>query len=172
MNSPNVSVAVFETHRKAEDAIKQLQRAGFDMKSLSIVGRDYHTEEHVVGYFNAGDRARFFGKYGALWGALAGVLFGAAFLFVPVLGHIVVLGPLASIVVGGAQGAVLGGGLTAIAGALSALGVPKDSVLRYETALKADKFLVVVHGDTEQQRRANEILGLADAIKVSSEAVQ
>ena len=170
MNSPNVSVAVFNTHREAEDAIKQLQRGGFDMKSLSIVGRDYHTEEHVVGYFTPRSRA-VFGKYGALWGALAACC--SALVSVRTrAGHIVVLGPLAAIVVGGAQGAVLGGGLTAIAGALSALGVPKDSVLRYETALKADKFLVVVHGDTEQQRRANEILGLADAIKVSSEAVQ
>ena len=42
-------VAVYDTHQKAEDAIRKLQESGFDMKKLSIVGRDYHTEEAVVG---------------------------------------------------------------------------------------------------------------------------
>jgi hypothetical protein len=157
-HSPEIAVAVFDTHEQAADAVRELQRGGFDMKRLSIVGRDYRTDQHVIGYFNAGERARFFGKYGAFWGGLAGMLFGAAFLFVPVLGHIIVLGPLAATLVGGLQGAVLGGGVTAIAGALTAIGVPKDSVLRYETALKADKYLLVVHGDAQMQQRAREML--------------
>jgi len=42
------------THTEAEAGIKELQKAGFDMKKLSIVGKDYHPEEHVVGYYNAG----------------------------------------------------------------------------------------------------------------------
>ncbi len=159
MQTPEVSVAVFGTREAAEQAVKQLQRAGFDMTKLSIVGRDYHTEQHVVGYFNAGDRAKFFGKHGAFWGGIAGMLFGAAFLFVPLLGHIVVLGPLGSTIVGGLQGAIVGGGVSAVAGALSALGVPRDSVLRYETELQADKFLLVVHGDSSEQARAADILG-------------
>ena len=29
-----------------------------DIKKLSIVGKEYHTEEHVVGYYNAGDRMK------------------------------------------------------------------------------------------------------------------
>ena len=157
--SPELAIAVFDTHDQAANAVQELQSAGFDMKRLSIIGRDYHTDEHVVGYFNAGDRARFFGKYGALWGGLAGMLFGAALLFVPVFGHVVILGPLAATVVGALQGAVLGGGVSAIAGALSALGVPKNSVLRYETAIKADKYLLVVHGDAKLQQQARDILG-------------
>jgi hypothetical protein len=36
------------------------------MKKLSIVGKDYHTEEHVVGYYNAGDRAGRSATKGAL----------------------------------------------------------------------------------------------------------
>lgn len=52
----NTVVALFKSHTQAEQAVKELQKAGFDMKQLSIVGREYHTEEHVVGYYNAGDR--------------------------------------------------------------------------------------------------------------------
>jgi uncharacterized membrane protein len=158
MNKTDIAAAVYDTHAEAESAVKLLQRAGFDMKKISIVGRDYHTEEQVLGYFNSGERIKFFGKLGAFWGGLAGLLLGSALLFVPVLGHIVVLGPLAATLLGGLEGAVLGGGAGALGGALSALGVPDDSVLRFETAVKADKFLLVVHGDAQEIKRAHELL--------------
>lgn len=171
MVQKNIAVAVCDTHDQAEDAVRTLQRAGFDMKAISIVGRDYHSEETVVGYFNAGDRARFFGKLGAFWGGLAGVLFGSAMMFVPIVGHIVVLGPLAATIAGGVQGALLGGGVSALVGALSALGVPKDSVLRYETALKASKFLVIVHAGPDEVREARELLAAVGSTDVQTHVV-
>ena len=54
-------VAVLNTHIEAEEAVKELQKAGFDMKKLSILGKDYHAEEHVVGYYNTGDRVKYWG---------------------------------------------------------------------------------------------------------------
>ena len=158
IDKTDIAVAVYDLHTQAEDAVKALQRAGFDMKKISIIGRDYHTEEHVVGFLNAGDRAKVFGKLGAFWGGLMGVLFGSALMFVPVVGHVIVLGPLAATIFGGLQGAVLVGGASALVGALMAVGIPKDSVLRYETALKADKFMLIVHGDAQQIKRAHELL--------------
>ena len=65
MSDNNTVVGLYKTHTEAETAIKELQRAGFDMKKLSIMGKDYHTEEHVIGYYNAGDRMKFWGKLGA-----------------------------------------------------------------------------------------------------------
>jgi hypothetical protein len=64
----NAIVATFNAHTEAEDAVKEIQKAGFEMKKLSIVGKDYHSDEHVVGYYNMGDRAKSWGKYGAFWG--------------------------------------------------------------------------------------------------------
>ena len=154
----DIAVALFDTHIQAESAVKTLQRAGFDMKKISIIGKNYHSEEHVVGFFNAGDRAKIFGKYGAFWGGLMGILFGSAMMFIPVVGHIVILGPLAAAVLGGLEGAVLVGGMSALAGALMSVGIPKDSVLRYETALKADKYILVVHSDAKEITRAHELL--------------
>lgn len=158
MSQTDIAVAIYDSHAKAETAVKALQRAGFDMKRISIIGRDYHTEQHVIGFLNAGDRAKIYGKFGAFWGGLMGVLFGSAMLFVPVLGHVIVLGPLAAAVFGGLEGAVLVGGLSALAGALVSLGIPKNSVLRYETALKADNFMLVVHGDAQEIERARGLL--------------
>jgi len=158
MIKPDIAVAIYDLHTQAESAVKALQRAGFDMTKISIVGRDYQTEEHVIGFLNAGDRAMIFGKQGAFWGGLMGILFGSALMFVPVVGHVIVLGPLAATIFGGLQGAVLVGGMSALAGALMAIGIPKDSVLRYETALKADQFMLVVHGDEHEIQRAQEVL--------------
>lgn len=158
LSKADIAVAVYDLHTQAETAVKVLQRAGFDMRKISIIGRDYHTEEHVVGFLNASDRAKVFGKFGAFWGGLTGVLFGSAMMFVPVVGHVIVLGPLAAALFSGLQGAVLVGGISALAGALMAVGIPKDSVLRYETALKADKFMLVVHADAQEIRRAQELL--------------
>jgi hypothetical protein len=69
----NAIVAIYKSHPEAEAAVMELQRAGFNMRNLSIVGRDYHTEEHVVGYYNAGDRMKYWGKQGAFWGGLWGL---------------------------------------------------------------------------------------------------
>ena len=55
-------------------------------------------------------------------------------------------------------------------GALTAIGVPKDSVLRYETALKADKFIVIVHGGAADIRRAHEVLTAAGSTDVHAHA--
>lgn len=45
-------VALYDTHKEAEEAIRDLQKSGIDMQNLSIVGKDYYTEEEVVGYLH------------------------------------------------------------------------------------------------------------------------
>jgi len=158
MGQADSVVAVFADHLAAEAAVKKLAAGGFDMKDLSVVGKGYHTEEKVVGFYGAGDRITFWGTRGAFWGGLWGLFFGGLFLTVPILGHVIVLGYLAATLVSGIESAVLVGGVSAVGAALYGLGVPKDSVLRYETAVKADRFLVMAHGSTRQVASAKAIL--------------
>jgi len=158
MSKENVAVAIFNTHIEAENAVKELQKSGFDMMKLSIVGKDYHTEQQVVGYYHTGDRMKYWGKLGAFWGGLWGILFGAAFFWVPGIGPLVVAGPLVSAIIGGLEGAVAVGGLTALGAGLYSLGIPKDSVINYETSIKSDKFLLVVHGSGDEMGKAKDIL--------------
>jgi hypothetical protein len=155
----NAVVAVYKTHADAEEGVKELQKAGFDMKKLSIIGKDYRTEQHVVGYYNAGDRMKYWGKMGAFWGGIWGLLVGAAFFLVPGIGPVLVAGPVVAWIIGALEGAVVVGGLSAIGAALYSIGIPKNSILRYEQALKADKFLLIAHGTEEEVDRAKEILG-------------
>ena len=158
MMDSSACVAIYDDHKSAEEAVRQLQRGGVDMRQLSIIGRDYHSEEHVVGYYNTGDRMKAWGRLGAFWGGLWGILFGAAFFVIPGIGPIAVAGPVVSAIVGGLQGAVVVGGLSALAAGLIGIGIPKDSVVKYETALKADKFLLIVHGSADEVARAKDVL--------------
>jgi len=158
MNKNNSIVAIYPSHTAAEAAIKELQQSGFDMKKLSIVGRDEHTDEHVVGYYNAGDRMKYWGKLGAFWGGFWGLLFGSGFFLIPGIGPLLVAGPLVSWIVGALEGAVVVGGLSAIGAGLYSLGIPKDSILRYERALKTGKYVLIVHGSMDETTRAKEIL--------------
>jgi hypothetical protein len=89
---------------------------------------------------------------------LWGILFGAAFFVIPGLGPLVVAGPLVSWIVGALEGAVVVGGLTALGAGLYSFGIPKDSIIKYETALKSDKFLVIAHGSAGDVAKAKSIL--------------
>ena len=158
----DTAVAVFTDHRSAEAGIKKLAEAGFDMKKLTLVGKGYHSEEKIVGFYNLGDRVRFWGKYGAFWGGLWGLLFGGIFMTVSGVGAVVVLGYLAAVLVSAVESAVLVGGVSALGAALYSIGIPKDSVLKYETAVKADGFLVMAHGAAEEIARAKAILAASN----------
>jgi uncharacterized membrane protein len=158
---------VYNTHTEAEAAVKELQKAGFDIKKLSIVGKDYHSEEHVVGYYNIGDRMKAWGKMGAFWGGLWGLLFGAAFFVVPGIGPVAVAGPLVGWIVSALEGAVVIGGLSAIGAGLYSMGIPKDSVIKYETQIKSDKFILVCHGTPEEIEKARGILENTEAAEVN-----
>jgi hypothetical protein len=154
----NSVVAVFSQHSAAENAIKELQGSGFDIKKLAIVGRDYQTESDVVGFYNTGDRMKYWGKWGAFWGGLWGLLFGAAFLIVPGIGPIVAAGSIVDWIIAALEGAIVVGGLSALGAGLYSLGIPKNSVVEYETSIKAGKFVLVAHGTAEETAKARDIL--------------
>jgi uncharacterized membrane protein len=172
MSEKNAVVAIYDSHSQAEEALKELQRSGFDMKKLSIIGKDYHTEEHVVGYYNAGDRMKRWGKSGAFWGGFWGLLFGSAFFAIPGIGPVLVAGPLVAWIVGALEGAVVVGGLSAVGAGLYSIGIPKDSIVQYESAIKSDKFLLLAHGTAEEVEKAKGIMRTARPVEVAVHAVQ
>ena len=107
MEAADTVIAVFADHQAAETAVKKLTADGFEMKNLSVVGKGYHTEEKVVGFYNVGDRVKFWGKLGAFWGGLWGLFFGGLFMAIPVVGHVIVLGYLAAMAVSAVESAVV-----------------------------------------------------------------
>jgi len=160
-------VFVFHTHSEAEAAIHMLNESGFDMKKLSLIGKGYHSEEHAIGFYNVGDRMKAWGGIGAFWGGIWGFLIAPAVFFIPGVGLLALAGPVVSLLVGALEGAVVIGGLSALGAALFNMGIPKDQVIKYETALKTDKYVLMVHGSLEEMDRAHAILAHAKVWEVA-----
>lgn len=167
MSEQNAVVAVYGTHTEAEEAVKELQRAGTDMRTLSIVGKDSHTDEHAVGYYNTGDRMKYWGKIGAYWGGFWGLLFGSAFFAIPGIGPVLAAGPVVAWIVGALEGAAIVGGVSALGAGLYSIGIPKDSIVQYELAIKMDKFLLIVHGTASEVEKARGIIQSTRPISVT-----
>jgi hypothetical protein len=165
MDANDSSVYLFNTHAEADDAIRLLDRAGFDMKKLSLIGKGYHSDEHPVGFYTAGDRIKIWGGVGAFWGGIWGLLFAPAIFLLPGVGLIAMAGPIVATLVAGLEGAVVVGGLSALGAALYTVGIPKTQIIKYEKALKADKYLLVVHGDAEEVAKARSMLATARGVE-------
>lgn len=153
MGEHNAVVAICNTHIETEAAIKELRKASFNVKKLSIVGKDYHTDKHVVGYYNTGDCMKY-------WGTA-----------IPGIGPVLIAGPLLGWVLGALEEPVVTGGMTVIGAALNNLGIPKDNVLNYETALKSSKFLLLAHGTAEEVAHAQRIIQTKRAHSIGTQAI-
>lgn len=165
MDTSQSSFYVFNTHVEAQEAIESLNRSGFDVKKLSLVGKGYHSEEHPVGFYTSGDKIKSWGGAGAFWGGIWGMLLAPAVFFVPGLGLIGMAGPVVSALVGGLEGAAIVGGVSALGAALSQVGASKDQVIRYETALKADKYVLMIHASEDEIAKVHTVLANLEACK-------
>jgi hypothetical protein len=158
MKNEDASMFVFNTHVQAEEAIRTLGKADFDVKKLSLIGKGYHSEEHPVGFYSAGDRIKSWGGVGAFWGGIWGLLLAPAVFFLPGLGLVALAGPLVVALIGALEGAVVVGGASALGAALVNMGIPEGQVIKYEVALKADKYLLLVHGSVAELATARSLL--------------
>jgi hypothetical protein len=86
------------------------------------------------------------------------LLFGSAFFAIPGIGPVLVAGPLVAWIIGALEGATVVGGLSAIGAGLFGMGIPKDSVVKYEMAVKTDHFLLMVHGTPAEVEKARKII--------------
>jgi hypothetical protein len=118
-----------------------------------------------------GDRIKTWGGMGAFWGGIWGLLLAPAVFVLPGLGLVAMAGPIVAALVGALEGAVVVGGVSGLVAAMTQLGVPKDQVVKYETALKADKYVLLVHGDSSDVVKASSFLSRAKAWDSEKEAV-
>jgi hypothetical protein len=78
------------------------------------VGKGYHSEEHPIGFYTAGDKIKTWGGIGAFWGGIWGLRLAPAVFFLPGLGLVAMAGPLVAALVGALEGALVVGGASAL----------------------------------------------------------
>jgi hypothetical protein len=163
MSTQSSVVGIYHTMEAAEEAVHTLDRAGFPLKQVSIVAQNLESEKEIQGYITAGDVAMSGAGTGAWMGGLFGLLIGAAFIWAPGFGPLLVAGPLAAVLLGGVEGAVVGAAGGGLLGVLVGWGVSKQHILKYEEKVKSGKYLIIAHGDAELVGKARAILENTDA---------
>jgi hypothetical protein len=163
-------VATYDTYIGAEAAIIALEQEGLDMSRLSIIGKDFHTEQHALAFYTSGGRMKFWGANGTFWGSLWGILDESAIFYIPGVGPLVVMGPLVGWIVAALESAMVGSGAGALAAALSHIGIPKASVVKYECDVKSGKFLVLAHGNSDMIEQARLVFATTEASELAAHA--
>src|SRR6516165_5651310 len=158
MSQESSVVAEYSDMDHAELAVEALGKGGFPIQHVSILAQNLGTEKKVHGFVTSCDVAKSAARTGAWVGGIFGVLVGAAFLWVPGVGPLIVAGSLSSALLGGVEGAVAGAAFTGLLGWLASLGISKQHILKYEESVKAGRYLVIAHGSPEDVKKARGIL--------------
>ena len=147
-------LGTFDTHDQAVEVVNRLIDAGVPSNHISIMTQGLQVKEQVEGYVTTGDVAKDMAGVGAWTGGLFGLLAGAAFLWVPVVGPLLILGPLATAAAGALEGGAVGGLLGAILGRK----MEQDRIPKIQAALQAGKYVVTVHGTADVLEKARRVM--------------
>jgi hypothetical protein len=158
MAAESAVVGVYTELDAAEDVVRKLGEGGFPIQHVSIIAQDLGSEKKIHGFVTSCDVAKSSARTGAWVGGIFGLLVGAAFLWVPGVGPLVVAGSLASVLLGGIEGAVAGAAGAGLLGWLLGLGISKQHILKYEQYVKAGKYLLIAHGSADDAAKAKQIL--------------
>jgi nucleotide-binding universal stress UspA family protein len=166
---PNTQLLVASYHDRtdAETASTVLNSAGFDRKKISLIGKDRLAEGDVSGFYKADDHISYWGRERAIWNGDIPV---AVFSF-PEIGTLLVTGPLAGSIAGVLANAIVSSGISAFEAGFIHWGLSRESVRKYEDAIKADTFLLMVHGDENEITLARDVLHKIGPSKVDCHIV-
>lgn len=156
---PGAVVGVLDSAEQARHAIDRLEHSGFDASKLSVIGRELPSADHQIGIAVIGVHANVWGRHGALWKRLAEAPAAMALAWVPYIGHVVAIGPAACALAGSSWVARAGPQASALERILSLTGLPAGKVRCYEDAVRAGRFLLLVHGDPSDAAAALRVLG-------------
>jgi hypothetical protein len=170
MGTPNPPAHVFDTLAHAEQVIRSLADAGIDTKLVSLVILVSGTEDRAMGFHLAGDRIKAWSGAEAFWGGIWELLSTPAVFLLPGLGLVALAGPLVAVLLPVLEGAVVAGGISVLGAALMQIGVPRDQAINYETALKADHVLLLVHGTAQDEPQAGALALLPHRLSAPSTA--
>ena len=156
-------VAIYNTRAQAEATIREIHNSGIDMMRLSFLGRDYRAKDKLVGRYQSSDHTRYWENLSAFGDGVWGLLSSIALFHIPETGPFLAGGPVASAIIGALESAPTVRGLSAVGSGLHIIGIPRDNVLKYERAIKGDKYLIIAQGIDGEIAAIKDIVKNTDA---------
>ncbi len=148
-------VGVFASDQDASNAIRDLQRLGYDSNDISVIGKnkDDINSIHDETGTKAPEGIASGAATGGILGGVAGLLAGLGALAIPGIGPIIAAGPIAATLTGAAVGAGAGG----LVGGLVGLGIPEDEAEEYNSFVKHGRILVMVDATDAQEGQVYQV---------------
>ena len=140
--------AVLKEEQQVDSVVRRLIDRGVPQDHISLMGQNFESKTRIAGFISKKDvilgGLRTGAVFGSLFGSLLSLFTGMGVLFIPFLGSVVAAGPITSVLLGAASGALAGSAGAGLASALSTLGMPEEKAAIYETRVKAGEFLLMV----------------------------
>lgn len=165
MTDKHICAAIYPTPEVAEKAFAKLQSANFGAEHLSFVGRDYWSD--MVGSRSTTERFKHRGARGAYWENLWSLLSGWGVFCLYENGPLLVAGPLARTIQAAQDAEGIDRPADGFESGLHNIGVPEDSIARYEKALLSDRILLFVLGSLTEIECAQGIIAGTGALNHS-----
>lgn len=153
--------AVRDDQGSAQDTVRNLMLAGFEMKKLSIVGRSDQSAARPAGLRILSDAAHPIAGAGDFWALVGGLLAGPTLFQMAGIGLLGVAGPFARPLKNALDRAAPSRTPLALASALVSLGACTPCATRYEADVRAGRLLLVVQGSSDDIRSARALLATA-----------
>lgn len=146
--------AVLKEQSKVDDMIRRLIDRGVDRDHISVMGKNFESESRISGFITKRDvilgGLRTGAIFGSLFGSILSLLTGVGVLFIPFVGSVVAAGPISSVLLGAATGALAGSAGAGLASVLTTLGMSEEKAAVYETRLKAGEYVVMAEVPAEK----------------------
>jgi cation transport regulator ChaB len=146
--------AVFKEEQQVDNVVRRLIDRGIPSDHISLMGQNFESKTRIAGFISKKDvilgGLRTGAVFGSLFGSLLSLFTGMGVLFIPFIGSVVAAGPITSVLLGAASGAIAGSAGAGLASALATLGMPKEKAAIYETRVKAGEFLLMAEVPTDK----------------------
>ncbi len=161
----NSCIAVYRTHEQVESAVCRLQGSAIDIGRISIVAKG-DREGYPVGFYCTEKGRGFLGVQQSFWSGMCERLTDAGLFLIPGLGTLLVAGPLVAVVAGVTE-ETLAAGKGMLGAVFCLVGVPQESVDRYETAVESGRYLIVVHGNQLEVEQVHDLLVATEPVDMA-----
>ena len=139
--------AVLKEEQQVDKVVRRLIDRGVAQDHISVMGQNFQSQTRISGFISKKDVVlgglRTGAVFGSWFGSLLSLFTGVGVLFIPFIGSVVAGGPITSVLLGAASGAIAGSAGAGLASALATLGMPKEKAAVYETRVKAGEFLLM-----------------------------
>ena len=158
MLEENTTVTIYSSPDQVQEGVVELEKFGFDLKKVSVIGKVYKDQKELFAFYRQGDKLKCWGERSEFWNGLCRTTREWVLFSCPGTGSLLVVGPIAEWVVAVLNNSAIFVGMSVLGATLYSMGLARDRVQDCEEALRKGNYLLIVYGPAEEVKRAKKIL--------------